>query len=352
MTNRKLTLWVALLLLLAACKKEPTAPETLVPTARTSGVFVLNEGLFQRDNSTLTFYDLDSAKTYADYFSAVNGRTLGDTGNSLYVYDSTLFVVVSNSFKIEALNLYTGKSIGTISLPNREPRQIAVASLMQAYVTNLYTASVSVFNPTTLQLTGEIPVGQCPEGIAFQNGKIYVANSGGLNFPNYDSTVSIIDVRTNTVIKTITVGLNPIDMAADAYGNVYVVSVGGYNAAGVPVSPRLKIIDSRTDTVRYVFPFDVTGVSISSDNGFLNTPNAIAKIDVKADTVINATFIPKNGNNLLGMVEDVVTGNVFVTDAKNYQVSGNVLCYDSNGNFKFSFQAGIVPSGIAFRRSK
>jgi hypothetical protein len=55
-------------------------------------------------------------------------------------------------------------------------------------------------------------------------GKIYVANSGGLDFQdaNYDHTVSVIDLNSFEEIEQIEVGLNPYQVFADSQGDVYV----------------------------------------------------------------------------------------------------------------------------------
>jgi YVTN family beta-propeller protein len=65
-----------------------------------------------------------------------------------------------------------------------------------------------------------IAVGQNPEGLAVSNGKLYVANSGGLNFPDVDSTVSVIDLTTHTELLKITVGKNPGGVCVDSEGDV------------------------------------------------------------------------------------------------------------------------------------
>jgi hypothetical protein len=49
---------------------------------------------------------------------------------------------------------------------------------------------------------------------------------------------------------------------------------------------------------------------------------------------------------------DVNTGDVWVGDAKDYQSSGEVFCFDKNGVKKRNFKVtpGLIPSTIAFIR--
>ena len=91
--------------------------------------------------------------------------------------------------------------------------------------------------------------GKNPEGLVVQNGKLYVTNSGGLDYPNYDTTVSVIDLATFSEIKKILVGVNPGGIATDSQGDVYVVARGNHG----DILPQLVRINSVTDG-RYTFP--------------------------------------------------------------------------------------------------
>ncbi|MFQ5742289.1 MAG: hypothetical protein ACE5HV_01740 [Acidobacteriota bacterium] len=68
--------------------------------------------------------------------------------------------------------------------------------------------TVSVIDTRTNQLTGSIPVGVQPGGIAFtpDSSRAYVTNAGTASTPG---TVSVIDTLSDTVIATITVGFFP-----------------------------------------------------------------------------------------------------------------------------------------------
>ena len=41
-------------------------------------------------------------------------------------------------------------------------------------------------------------------------------------------------------------------------------------------------------------------------------------------------------------------GDIYLTDVKNYVQNGDVLRYDSDGNFVTKFEAGIVPGAMMF----
>ena len=81
----------------------------------------------------------------------------------------------------------------------------------RAYVTNEGVSStVSVINTATNTVTGTIPVGDGPVGVAFSPvtgaTRAYVANY-------HANTVSVINTATNTVINTVNVGTHPVGLA-------------------------------------------------------------------------------------------------------------------------------------------
>ena len=80
----------------------------------------------------------------------------------------------------------------------------------------------------TLKVVDKIPVGYQPEEMAVLNGKLYVANSGGYRVPNYDKTVSVIDLKTFTEERKMDVAINLHRLRADKYGQVWVSSRGDY----------------------------------------------------------------------------------------------------------------------------
>lgn len=71
-------------------------------------------------------------------------------------------------------------------------------------------------------------MGYQPEEMVIVGNKLYVANSGGYRVPNYDNTVSVIDLETFKETKKITVAINLHRMRVDQNGLIYVTSRGDY----------------------------------------------------------------------------------------------------------------------------
>ena len=338
------------LIFVSACVDAPTeSPSDFTPAPTSRIALVLNEGLFQRNNATLTYYEIDSNRAFTDFFERQVGRRLGDTGNDLAQYGGKIYIVVNVSSTVEVLDARTFNSLGTVLLFNgtqpRQPRHIAFYG-RNAFV-SCFDGTVAVIDTASLAVTQNIQVGSYPEGVAVQNGKLYVANSGGLNFPNYDSTVSIIDLNSLTEIKRLTLRINPTAVAADRYGNVYVISNGNYST--VPM--RLLVIDSARDTLKKIYDFDASRIAIHDSLAFVASNNSVKLLDIKNDRMLNANLIaPSNFQILYGISIDKARRELYCADAKNYVVSGEMKVFDFNGQFKRSFQTGLIPSKTIFVR--
>lgn len=349
--KQNLFLIAALSLVLAACHKDKNNPKP-TPTPATDGFYILNQGLFNDNNSTLSFYSYSSKQVTADIFSSVNGRGLGDTGNDIEIYGSKMYIVVNVSSTLEVVDAKTAKSLKQIKLFNgataREPRDVAFYK-GNAYVTS-YDGTVAVIDTATLGVSNYITVGANPEQLAVANGKLYVANSGGLNYPNYNNTVSVIDLVSGTVTKTLTVTVNPQNVCADTYGNVYVLSAGNYNDVG----PSLAIIDDNADQVKSQTNFDGSNMVIGGDNlYFITSANKISVYNVKNQSVTTSSFIT-DGTAITtpyALAVDASTGEVFVTDAKDYTSNGAVYAFDKTGKKEYSITVGINPGKIAFQKN-
>lgn len=335
--------------ILASCHKDKKVVPVSPPV--TNGLYVLNQGLFNNNNSTLSFYDYTSKQVTPDLFASVNNRGLGDTGNDIEVYGSKMYIVVNVSSTIEVVDAKTARSIKQIKLFNgttgRQPRDVAFYK-NNAYITS-YDGTVAVIDTSALTVNQYITVGRNPEQLAVANGKLYVANSGGLGYPNFDNTVSVINLATLTVTKTLTVAANPQNVAADAYGNVYVSSAGDYST----VKPSLAVIDDVADAVKTQNNFDGSSMVIQGDNlYFITSTGKIIVYSVKSQTVTNANFI-SDGTVITtpySIAVDSTTGEVFVTDAKNYSSNGTLFAFDKTGKKEYSVTVGINPGKVAFLR--
>jgi Domain of unknown function (DUF5074) len=335
-------------LVFLSCTRDPAGTESVIPPSSAKGVYIVNEGLFQHGDATLSYYDITSGTVFQRVFFSVNHKMLGDVANSMCTRGGTGYVVVDGSAKVEIMDLRTNASAGTIDIgAGLSPRQLAFVNDTLALVTCLYDASVRLVNVRSRSLVQRIPVGPNPEGIAIAEGKAFVANSGlGLG-----TTLSVVDLSTFTVSATLTIGDNPVAVAVDADGMIAVVCVGFYNDFGDPnddTPARLKIVDPFTATVvdsiligghAYKIGIDPDGLA------YVPSTDSVLVVDTRLRQVVR-TFVQ---GAFYGIVVDRVSGDVYLSDAKDFQQPGTVSVYSRSGQLKTQFGVGVIPGAFAFK---
>lgn len=326
--------------------------------ASTYKMYVLSEGLFNSNNSTLAMYNFSEKKLETHFFQSVNKRGLGDTANDMQRYGSKIYIVVNVSSQIEVLDARTGKSIKRIPMFNdkavaRQPRYIDFYQ-NKAYVCS-FDGTVARIDTASLTIDGITKVGRNPDGICIANKKLYVSNSGGLSFPNYDNTVSVVDIATFKELKKIDVGLNPYKIHADSQGDVYVVTRGDYGENGYAFHKIDTEIDEKIATFdglsTYNFEiFDDKAYMYNYD--FSTSENWVKVFDCITEKIIDERFIKDKSITIhtpYGISINPINGDVYVVDAQSFVNWGDVLCFDKKGNFKFRInEIGLNPNRILF----
>jgi YVTN family beta-propeller protein len=340
---------------LFSCKKDDMVPQ--VPSSNNDelkkGFLVLNEGLFQQNNSSLSWFDLTTETANNEFFEAKSGRLLGDTGNDMKRYGGKIYVVVNVSSTLEILDATTGKSLKQISMMAgavaKQPRQIAFYG-SKAYVT-CFDGYVDVIDTVSLAVEKRIKVGLNPEGIEVSNNKLYVANSGGLNGPKMDSTVSVIDLASQTEIKKIVVGTNPGSVVKDDQGDIYVIAQGNYGS----IPSRMVQIDTQNDEVLTTFPFNASGITKMGSQFLITYSNSssskaeVALFDTESETIITSSFLENSQiTTLFGLSYVSTTNKIYCFDAMNYTNTGYVRQYSFQGNYEKSYHVGLNPNSILY----
>lgn len=336
--------------------KDEPAGGTVTSESGTAELYVLCEGLFNLNNSTLARHTFGDGKTETGYFRRMNSRGLGDTANDMAIYGSKLYVVVTVSSQVEVIDLPTGKSLKRIPMlaedgSSRQPRYIAFDK-GKAYVCS-FDGTVARVDTTSLSVEAYTPAGRNPDGICALNGKLYVSNSGSLDSPNYDNTVSVIDIPSFGEVKKITVGDNPGRIEADSYGNIYVTARGNLTEANY----KWVRIDSATGEVSGALNEEVLNFTIHGDLAYLysydyNLKSARIKVyNIRKDDVERDNFITDGTavTTPYTIRANPYSGNIYMTDVYDYQVVGDVLCFNPAGELQYRIHGlGINPNCVVF----
>jgi hypothetical protein len=338
----------ALIVSVTGCVKDPVSALREVPVPSARGVYIVNQGNFGRGNSSLSYYDLVSFHVYNDVFTAVNGKNLGDVGQGMTIRGSSGYIVVNNSQKIEIIDLSTNLNTGTIFTGNgSSPGQMTFVNDTLALVTDLYANALLVVNIPARLVTGSIPVGANPAGIAIAQGKAYVSNSGF----GSGRTVSVVSVRSLSVVATVTVGDNPNGVEITPSGLVYVVCTGSYDFTdpGKDTPARVIVIDPASDVVTdsVYIGGHATDMGIGVDGiGYVPSTSEVLRVDTRVHRV---TGVFKEGSYFAAGVE-AASGDVYLADAKNFIQPGTVSVFAPNGQLRTQFDVGLIPGAFAFKR--
>lgn len=324
-------------------------------------VFISNEGNFMYGNASLSVYNKQTHEIINDIFYKQNGVPLGDVAQSMQIHDGLLYVVVNNSGKIYVLNMgkyphlpayeYVGKVTGLTS-----PRYIHFLSNTKAYVTDLYAKAITVFNPQTLKVTGQIDVNNHSKKF-YQHPTEQMVKYGKFIFTNcwsYDNKILVIDSEKDQVIDSITVGLQPTSMVMDKYNKIWTVTDGGYEGSPYGHEPSsLWRIDAETRKVEHSFYFEMgSWASEVKLNGTKDTlfyiNGGIWRMPVISGELCEKSFIPKEEKLFYGINIDPVNSDVYAIDAIDYVQPGVVYRYSAQGISLDTMRVGIIPGEAIF----
>lgn len=361
--------------MLAACRHDDVIfiPET-VPTGTpvlsdVQGFYLLNEGNMGSNKCTLDYYNLLTATYFRNIYASANPhvpKELGDVGNDLKIYGSRLYAVINCSNKVEVMHANDATRIGQVEIPNC--RRIAFHE-GYAYVTS-YAGPVEIrpdysqlgfvakVDTATLQVVDRCIVGYQPDGIALSGDKLYVANSGGYRVPNYENTVSVINLASFKVTETIPIAINLNDIMADSHGQLWISSRGDY----YDVDAALYCYDTRKKRITASFPLAVSamwldeGVLYTVGTTWIETTHSSGKCYGKIDTnslqMAPTGFITDGTEANIrvpyGVAVNPITKEIYVTDARTYLNPGYLHCYSPEGTHQWQVRTGDIPAHFAF----
>ena len=339
------------------------------------GMYVLNEGNMGSNKASIDFLDLDENKPTVHYHRNIYSernpnvvKELGDVGNDIKIYGSKLWIVVNVSNKVEVATADSCKRITQINIPNC--RYLAFKDGF-AYVSS-YVGPVKFDKDAPLGMVYKVDtvdfkkkdsvvVGYQPEELCIVDNKLYVANSGGYRMPNYDNTLSEIDLTTFKEIRKIEVGLNLHHCQVDHYGQIWVTSRGNYNDVPSRIywlykghNQLYEVIDS-IDT-------PVSGLSIVGDSLYYygSAWNSATATNTISYGLINVRTHQTIETNLFsapqikaitmpyGIMVNPTERDFYLMDAKNYVSSGSLLHFKPDGTFDWSVQTGDIPGHATF----
>lgn len=315
-------------------------------------VYVLSSGGMGSNSATLIAYNAETGKTN-NIFENVNGVKLGDTGQDMIYYGSKLYVSLYNSGIVYVLD-NTGKKLAEI----KDDSEKLQPRMFEAYNGKVYVTSfdgyIARIDTTSLTIDKKVAVGPNPEFVKVVNNKVYVANSGGLNWQSgYNNTVSILNPDLSDK-KDIEVAVNPVELDVDKYNNLYLISRGNYG--DVPntlqsintTSNEVKVLD----TGRSYSMFAISEKLYLLKKEYVNSKptSSLTYWDIASSKIVEQSFITDGQEiaDISYVTVDPKSGNYYVA-AANGSNTGDVYIFSAGGKFISKFDTGAAyPMKILF----
>jgi len=329
--------------LVSSCEKTPQNNNQPPLIEKGKGVFIVNEGRYGSGEASVSYYRADSNTVYDDIFYTINHRHLGDICQSMYIFNGKAYIIVNNSRKIEVVDVNTFQSIATIS-GLTSPRYFLPVSQTKAYVSDMYSNSVSVIDLNTNMKTGEIPCQGSTEEMLAVNNKVYIANTE-------KEYIYIADPATDMITDSIHLSYGPLSMVKDKAGKLWVLCMGNYldntKAALFKLNSDGNGVELKLFFTSYLNAWNKLKINRTEDTlYFIN--GQVFRMATSSTGLPTDPFIVINSSNFYGLGVDDKTGNIYISDAIDYSQKGKIYIFTSRGILLNSFNAGIIPGGFYF----
>ena len=201
---------------------------------------------------------------------------------------------------VSVLNLQNNTLQKTISDASfSQPYTVTInAAGTKAYVTNSFSTTITIIDILTNTVEGVIGGLNGPSGMVITpcGNTAYVNNYGAGSSSGMGTTVSVIDLNTNSIIGTITVGLAPASLAITPDGAfVYVVNY----VDGNPGTGTISVIQTSNNVVvdtiaGFSGPFaiaitpcgDYAYVTNFGSNNFIPIGTTVSAVSLKSNTIV------------------------------------------------------------------
>ncbi len=318
-------------------------------------LFIINEGNFQYSNASLSVYNPESKEVANEAFIKANGMKLGDVAQSMTIYGDKGWIVVNNSNVVFAIDPLTLKEKGRIENLTF-PRYMHFVSDSKAYVTQLWDNRIAIVDPRTYSITGHIEVPGMKPGTGSTEQMVAYGDYVFCNCWSYQNRIIKIDSRSDEVVASLEVGIQPNSLALDCNGKLWTVTDGGYEGSPFGYEPPALVrIDAATFTIEAKFSFSLgdscSEICLNGERNRLYWINDdIWEIDVNASTPPAEPFLKAGDTLYYGLTVAPSSGEVYIADAIDYQQSGRIYRYSVEGKLIDQFNVGISPGAFCWYR--
>jgi hypothetical protein len=323
-----------------------------------SGVLVVNEGGFNANNGTVSYFNPSSHTLTQNIFKNEAGLFAGNVLQSISIDGDKGYLVLNGGNTIEIVNHHTFESISTFTSPELEkPRYVQVVngkayiSVWGAYDVNysLIDSYILVVDTETLSVVDKIDTDEGTENLLYNGSRLFASN---YNF-GYSNTLAVIDPSNNELIDQIELADGPAGMVLDVNNKLWVITKGtdaGNDGKLFRINPTTLDIEEEIELG--VNPGADADLDITPDKRFLiySSDNSIYKISISDTNAPPSSWIEATDVlNFYALDVNPENGDIYVGDAVDFSSPGKVYVYHADGTFKETFDSGINPTQFIFK---
>ena len=316
-----------------------------------SGIFITCEGAFP-GTGTVSFYNrTDSVLT--DIYATENGASkIGSTFQSMTQYRGLAYLAVNGANRVIIADAKTFKVQSSLDTGLAFPNNIIgvdTALYISEWGKNGVNGAIKHYSLATKSLVKTTLTGVGSDDMIYANFRLWVVNGGGFG---QDSTVAVVNTVRDSVERKVEVGLAPNSIVQDVNGDIWVLSGGYFNRAG-----NGKLVRIRENNVINTFDVPKYASSLTLD-ATKSTLYFIANNKIYVKDLLNFGVTPPSVfltneafKGLYSIAVEPKTNNLYIGDAKDFKVTGEIFIYDLNTKSLkkvLSKGVGIAPNGFIF----
>lgn len=275
------------------------------------------------------------------------GMAITPDGNFLYIANNNNYGL-DDLDSVTVINLADNSLVTTIfDASFNQPYTITINPAGTfAYVTNSNSTTVTVINLEDNTVEGQIAGFDGPSGMVISpDGAIGYVNNygapGGIGSGN-GTTVNVVNLLTNAIEASITVGLAPAALAMSSDGAfVYVINYGNGN----PDNGSMSVIDTSNNSVTTPVASGLSGpfaIAITPDDNFAYITNFGSNNFIPIGTTVSV--IDLSDNTITATIDLAMqpAGLAITPDGKFAYASNYNALYSSNGVYNGAVLVGTV----------
>lgn len=334
-------IFAIVLLFTISCRNDDPIVEPQPKGAYENGVIMANEGNFGSPTASVSFISNDFLTVENNIYSNNNaGAALGDVLQSIGFEGDNAYLILNNSNKIEIVNRYSFKKVGTVTTQLSQPRYIAFAA-NNYYVTNSSGSSkfVNVYSTATNTFVKKIDLTNSGERIMEVGGKIVVQNA---SFGS-GKKLTFINPTTNTIESELIIPNGNIQKTVSNGGNIYTIASTSTDSYIYKVTPAGAI----SSTINLTGIANAMNLEIDGTKFFFSSGSKVYTMEMNSTVVPTTpiiTLADTSWSALYGF--NVIDGKIYISNANGFTADSTVDIYSTTGTVLKKVTTGKGTSGF------